>query len=96
MTTPTKSALYATLNEFFREYEERHGRNQATRDEATDLSCRYELIVRDALTIAQKYAAPAYVQERALEVAMLLIDEPVDLVGPLVGRMVDVQMEAGK
>jgi len=93
MTTPTQSALFTALNTFFREYEDRHGRNQATRDEATDLSCRYELIVRDALAIAQKYAAPADVQERALEIAMTLIDEPVDLVDQLVGRMVDVQME---
>jgi len=93
MTTPTQAALFTALNEFFREYEDRHGRNQATRDEATNLACQYELIVSDALTVAQKYAALADVHDRALEIAMTLIDEPADLVGPLVGRMVDVQME---
>jgi len=93
MTTSTQSALYTALNTFFRKYEDLHGRNQATRDEATELACQCRRITDDALTIAQKYAAPADVQERALEIAMTLIDEPADLVGPLVGRMVDVQME---
>jgi len=93
MTTTTQSALFTALNTFFREYEDRHGSNQATRDEATEMACRYEQIVRDATCLAHVHAAPADVQERALEIAMTLIDEPADLVGPMVGRMVDAQME---
>jgi len=87
--TPANRTYTAAINDYLRDYADRHGNTQASRDEADSFIIDSELIVKDVVALVRKHTMPADQAELASEIASLIIDtEPY-----LIGKMVAVEVE---